>query len=156
VTDTDYPNTVGFRWFWPSTLRYRRPLAHLLVASLFFVATDLSMSDPLTDLHYAPNGNFVNSPYDPGKVGFNLADIGSVSELNGLPQGVKGLVYLGLTNGADANFQAVVSAYIGNPNLYGFYIADDPNAGLATNLKAEATGSMPTFPTPRHLWSNRT
>ena len=28
-------NTFGFRWFWPSILRYRRPLAHVLVASLF-------------------------------------------------------------------------------------------------------------------------
>jgi ATP-binding cassette, subfamily B, bacterial HlyB/CyaB len=29
------PNTFGFRWFLPSILRYRRPLAHVLVASLF-------------------------------------------------------------------------------------------------------------------------
>jgi subfamily B ATP-binding cassette protein HlyB/CyaB len=29
------PNTFGFRWFWPSIMRYRRPLAHVLVASLF-------------------------------------------------------------------------------------------------------------------------
>jgi subfamily B ATP-binding cassette protein HlyB/CyaB len=29
------PNTFGFRWFWPSILRYRRPLVHVLVASLF-------------------------------------------------------------------------------------------------------------------------
>jgi subfamily B ATP-binding cassette protein HlyB/CyaB len=29
------PNTFGFRWFWPSIIRYRRPLAHVLVASLF-------------------------------------------------------------------------------------------------------------------------
>jgi ATP-binding cassette, subfamily B, bacterial HlyB/CyaB len=29
------PNTFGFRWFWPSIVRYRRPLAHVLVASLF-------------------------------------------------------------------------------------------------------------------------
>jgi subfamily B ATP-binding cassette protein HlyB/CyaB len=29
------PETFGFRWFWPSILRYRRPLAHVLVASLF-------------------------------------------------------------------------------------------------------------------------
>jgi hypothetical protein len=28
------PDAVGFRWFWPSILRYRRPLAHVLVASL--------------------------------------------------------------------------------------------------------------------------
>ena len=29
------PKTFGFRWFWPSILRYRRPLTHVLVASLF-------------------------------------------------------------------------------------------------------------------------
>src|SRR5271170_6670692 len=29
------PTTFGFRWFLPSILRYRRPLAHVLVASLF-------------------------------------------------------------------------------------------------------------------------
>jgi subfamily B ATP-binding cassette protein HlyB/CyaB len=29
------PNTFGFRWFWPSIFRYRRPLAHVIVASLF-------------------------------------------------------------------------------------------------------------------------
>ncbi len=29
------PETFGFRWFWPSIVRYRKPLAHVLVASLF-------------------------------------------------------------------------------------------------------------------------
>ena len=29
------PNTVGFRWFLPSMLRYRKPLAQVVVASLF-------------------------------------------------------------------------------------------------------------------------
>ncbi|HEY1887316.1 MAG TPA: hypothetical protein VGG86_14930 [Roseiarcus sp.] len=96
------------------------------------------MTDPTTALHYTANGNFVNGVYAPGADGFNLADVGSVSELNALPPGVKGLVYLGLTNGADANFQATVSAFIGNPNLYGFYIADEPGPALAANLKAEA------------------
>ena len=95
------------------------------------------MTDPTTALHYTANGNFVNGVYAPGADGFNLADVGSVSELNALPPGVKGLVYLGLTNGADANFQATVSAFKNNPNLYGFYIADEPGGGLAANLKAE-------------------
>ena len=96
------------------------------------------MTDPTTALHYTANGNFVNGVYAPGADGFNLADVGSVSELNALPPGVKGLVYLGLTNGADANFQATVSAFKNNPNLYGFYIADEPGPGLAANLKAES------------------
>ena len=29
------PNTFGFRWFLPSIWRYRKPLAHVLIASLF-------------------------------------------------------------------------------------------------------------------------
>ena len=29
------PNTFGFHWFWPSLVRYRRAIAHVLVASLF-------------------------------------------------------------------------------------------------------------------------
>ncbi len=29
------PDTFGFRWFWPSILRYRKPLTHVLAASLF-------------------------------------------------------------------------------------------------------------------------
>jgi len=29
------PKTFGFRWFWPSIVRYRRALAHVLIASLF-------------------------------------------------------------------------------------------------------------------------
>jgi subfamily B ATP-binding cassette protein HlyB/CyaB len=29
------PNAFGLRWFWPSIMRYRWPLAHVLVASLF-------------------------------------------------------------------------------------------------------------------------
>ena len=96
------------------------------------------MTDPITALHYTANGNFLNGVYAPRADGFNLADVGSVSELNALPPGVKGLVYLGLTSGAGANFQATVSAFIGNPNLYGFYIADEPGPGLAANLKAES------------------
>ena len=29
------PNTFGFRWFWPSLVRYRRAITHVLIASLF-------------------------------------------------------------------------------------------------------------------------
>jgi hypothetical protein len=96
------------------------------------------MTDPTTALHYTANGNFVNGVYAPGADGFNLADVGSVSELNSLPAGVKGLVYLGLTGGVTSSFISTVSQFIGNPNLYGFYIADEPGPGLAANLKAEA------------------
>lgn len=121
-----------------STSRYHRPLVHALVASLSVLAASSSMADPITAWHYAANGNFANGAYDPGALGFNLADVESRSQLDALPRGVKALVYLGLTNGADASFQAIVNAYKGNPNLFGFYLADEPNAGLEANLKAEA------------------
>ena len=52
------------------------------------------MTDPITALHYTANGNFLNGVYAPGADGFNLADVGSVSELNALPPGVKGLFTL--------------------------------------------------------------
>ncbi|WP_296715188.1 Ig-like domain-containing protein [Rhodoblastus sp.] len=95
---------------------------------------------PVTTLHYAANGNFVNGVYAPGADGFNLADVGSADELKALPAGVKGLVWLGMTDGVTPAFIAAVTACIGNPNLYGFYLADEPDgsATIAANLKAEA------------------
>lgn len=106
------------------------------------------MSDPQTALHYAAGSNLVGAQgdqYAPGIDGFNLADVSSVWSLNHLPAGVKGLVWLGTTNGADANFQSIVSQYIGNPNLYGFYLADEPDPTgqwgtkiSAANLKAQS------------------
>ena len=96
------------------------------------------MTDPVTSLHYAPNANVVNGVYAPGADGFNLADVSSVSELDALPAGVKGLAWLGDTGGVTPAFEAAVNSFKGDPNLYGFYIADEPGPGLAANLKAEA------------------
>jgi hypothetical protein len=98
------------------------------------------MSDPITSLHYSPNANIVNGQYVPASDGFNLADVSSVADLNSLPAGVEGLVWLGMTGGATASFQSVVSQFIGNPKLYGFYLADEPDPSLvsAANLKAES------------------
>ncbi len=95
---------------------------------------------PSTSLHYAANGNFVNGQYAPGADGFNLADISSASQLSELPAGVKGLVYLGMTGGVTAAFQAAVTSFIGSSQVYGFYLADEPapSATTAGNLKAEA------------------
>jgi len=53
-----------------------------------------TISDPISNLHCAPNGNIVNGQYAPGADGFNLADVSSVSALNALPAGVKRLVWL--------------------------------------------------------------
>jgi hypothetical protein len=98
------------------------------------------MTQPLTTLHYAPNSNVANGRYAPGGDGFNLADVSSVDQLNSLPSGVKGLVWLGMSNGADSTFQQTVSQFIGDPKLYGFYLVDepDPSQVSAANLKAES------------------
>jgi hypothetical protein len=101
---------------------------------------------PETAIHYAPNGNVdSNGGYAPGAAGFNLADVSSVGRLNALPTGVKGLIWLGLCNGADPTFVNTVTPFIGNPRVYGFYLMDEPDptgkyAPLCPvdNLKAES------------------
>jgi Bacterial Ig-like domain len=102
----------------------------------------LSNGGPVTTLHYAPNSNIVESngveTYAPGVDGFNLADVSSLDELNALPAGVEGLVYLNMTDGVTAAFEAAVDQYIGDPKLYGFYVADQPTTVPAATIKAEA------------------
>ena len=101
---------------------------------------------PVTNLHYAPNNNFDSSGnYAPGKAGFNLADVSSVSELTSLPSGVKALIWLGLCGGVDSAFMDAVQPFIGNPKVFGFYLMDEPDptgqwAPLCTadNLMAES------------------
>ncbi len=124
----------------------------------------VSTLGPATSLHYTANGNFVNGVYTPATDGFNLADVGSADMLNYLPAGVKGLVYVGMTDGVTAAFKALVDACKGNPNLYGFYLADEPGASatIAANLKAEADyihANLPgakTFMVEQNLSSNTT
>jgi hypothetical protein len=98
------------------------------------------MSEPNTSLHYTANGNFVNGQYAPGADGFNMADISSASVLSEVPSGDKALVYLGMTGGVTAAFTAAVKPLIGNSQVYGFYLADEPSpsATTAANLKAES------------------
>jgi len=102
---------------------------------------------PVTRLHYAPNHNFDSSGnYVPAQAGFNLADVSNVSQLDYLPSGVKGLVWLGLCNGADSSFINAVQPFIGDhPKLFGFYLMDEPDPTgrwgplcPAANLMAES------------------
>src|SRR6266404_2283891 len=101
---------------------------------------------PVTNLHYAPNNNFDSSGnYAPGKAGFNLADVSSVSELTSLPSGVKALIWLGLCGGVDSAFMDAVQPFVSDPRVFGFYLMDEPDptgqrAPLCTaaNLMAEA------------------
>ncbi len=91
-----------------------------------------------TSLHYTPNSNFGgDGAYLPGADGFNLADVSGVSQVNSLPSGVKGLVWLGDTSGATSSFVSQVTPFINNPNVYGFYLADepDPSSVAAANFE---------------------
>jgi hypothetical protein len=104
------------------------------------VSAQSSAPWPVTSLHYAANGNLSSSgQYLPGADGFNLADVSSVSTLNRLPAGVKGLIWIGYCGGADSSFQKMVSPFIGKPKLFGFYLMDEPNLSTCpvTNLNAE-------------------
>jgi hypothetical protein len=99
-----------------------------------------SVIGSLTHWHYTANGNFGSSGrYLPGAVGFNLADVSSVSELDSLPAGVLGLVWLGYCGGPNRRFQAMVSPMIGNPKAFGFYVMDEPDPRTCppANMKAE-------------------
>jgi len=53
--------------------------------------------------------------------------VSSVGDLDALPGGVKGLVWLGLCNGADSSFINTVQPFIGHPKLFGFYLMDEPD-----------------------------
>ncbi|CEJ12264.1 hypothetical protein BN1110_02561 [bacterium YEK0313] len=97
-------------------------------------------------LHYVAGGGIEsNGTYSAGSFGFNLADVQSVEQLNSLPEGTKGLVWLDKAEGVTSDFINTVYQYIGNDKLFGFYLADEPDpTGLwgpevsAADLKAES------------------
>lgn len=95
----------------------------------------------MTTLHYASGG----SAAEVTTAGFNLVDVSSVDELNALPAGTKGLVWLDEANGATSSFIQKVTPFIGNPNLFGFFLVDEPDPtgkwgtyATAANLRAES------------------
>ena len=78
--------------------------------------------------------------------GFNLADVQYVEQLNALPAGMKGLIWLDESGGVTPRFIAKVKPFIGNPRLFGFRLCDEPDitgkyhppAVSPAALKAEA------------------
>jgi hypothetical protein len=89
-------------------------------------------------LHYAANGNFDSRGlFLPGSVGFNLADVSSPAQLDRLPIGVRGLVWVGQCSGADPAFVAKVGAFKEKSNLWGFYLMDDPDPRGIGGCKSE-------------------
>ena len=125
-------------------------------------------------LHYAMNGNFDGGGnYLPGRAGFNLADVSNVGQLKSLGAGQKALVWIGQCNGVDERFRAAIQPFVGHPEVYGFFLMDDPDprgvlgAGQLSpctpdNLKAESDwihGLMPgarTFIVLMNLSTSRT
>jgi hypothetical protein len=102
-----------------------------------------TFSGPDTPFHFAANGNFgARGQYLPGKAGFNLADVNSLAELNSLPAGVKGLVWVGQCSGVDGRFIQTVTPFIGNPKLFGYYLMDDPDPRLLAGF-AKRSGYCP-------------
>ncbi len=108
----------------------------------------------LTTLHYTAGNNFdARGNYTPAAAGFNLADVSSVSELNALPAGVQGMVYLDQGDGVTQSFIDALKPYVGNSKVFGFYLKDEPDPTgqyntlvTAANLKAESDYIHANFP----------
>ena len=96
--------------------------------------------------HFAANENFdAAGAFLPSSAGFNLADVSSRRELELLPRGAMGLVWVGQCEGVTAKFEAVVGAIINHPKTFGFYLVDDPtrpDAG-ALNAKRQTSAQSP-------------
>jgi hypothetical protein len=127
---------------WPRSriLNYVGSLALLLGAGLVLGAKPIGEDriGPDTPLHYAPNGNFgPDTAFLPGVAHYNLADVDSLSRLEALPDGVRGLVWVGQCKGVDAAFIDAVSPYLGHSRVFGFYLMDDPDPRITL------TGGMP-------------
>jgi hypothetical protein len=115
--------------------------------------------------HYAANGNLAaDGGYEPGRLGFNLADVSSKSQLDALPGGVRGLVYLDLCGPVDAAFESRIAPFVGDPRIYGFYLIDEPDprscspaslAGESDYIHTHVPGAI-TFILEQNLSSSRT
>jgi hypothetical protein len=105
---------------------------------------------PSPTLHYAPNHNFgARGQYLPAAAGFNMADVSSVAQLDSLTGATKGLAWIGLCRGVNAQFLRAVTPYAGHRNLFGFYLMDDPDPARRCppeHLRAEADWVHTHFP----------
>ncbi|MBZ9711080.1 calcium-binding protein [Mesorhizobium sp. B2-1-8] len=100
-------------------------------------------------LHYTSGG----SGADIAAAGFNLADVQSVAQVNALPTGMKGLVWLNEAGGTTTSFIDKVTPFIGNSKVFGFFLLDEPDPtgkwhtyASAANLKAESDWIHSHFP----------
>lgn len=117
----------------------------LALLSALIMLVGLAGAASAGSLHYAPNGNFAsNGSYLPGKAGFNVADVNKIEQLEALPPGVKGLIWVSQCGGVDAAFLKAVQPFVGKSNVFGFFLMDDPdprgalsNGGLSHSCTSE-------------------
>jgi len=82
----------------------------------------------LTTLHYAAGGGLDSQGnFAPAQAGFNLADVQYVDQVNALPDGVQGLVWLDQYQGVTQDFIDQVTPFLNNPKVFGFYLVDEPD-----------------------------
>jgi hypothetical protein len=108
----------------------RGALAGLALAILCALGATFGLhaGEPPHAWHFAANNNFdAAGAFLPSSAGFNLADVSSRRELDQLPRGAMGLVWVGLCEGVTPKFKAVVGAVINHPKTFGFYLVDDPD-----------------------------
>jgi hypothetical protein len=94
-----------------------------------------------THWHFTANSNFdASGNFLPGADGFNIADVSSVDEVNRLPAGDKGMVWVGMCGGATSSFASYVQPFAGNSRVFGFYLMDEPDPAscTASNLAQES------------------
>ena len=131
----------------PTTLPPKLTLTGSLCASALLVILICGQSTPAAEergrtLHYTSGGSGATI----ATAGFNLADVQYVEELNALPVGMKGLIWLDESGGVTSRFIAKVKPFISNPKLFGFRLCDEPDitgkyhppAVSPAALKAEA------------------
>ncbi|RWL48470.1 calcium-binding protein [Mesorhizobium sp. M2E.F.Ca.ET.209.01.1.1] len=103
----------------------------------------------MATLHYASGG----SATEVATAGFNLVDVQYLSQVNALPDGMKGLVYLSAHDGVTQSFIDKVTPFLNNPKVFGFFLMDEPDPtgrwgtyASAANLKAESDWIHSHFP----------
>jgi hypothetical protein len=133
---------------WPKSGLTRSAAAMVFFAAAAALGAARATADGVarTPRHFAVNGNFDSTGrFLPQVYGFDIADVSGAEALDGLTDGVRGLVWVGSCDGADARFRALIEKVIDHPKLFGLYLMDDPDPSgrwrkrcRAEDLRAEA------------------
>jgi hypothetical protein len=118
----------------------------VVISCVFAPLADIEAKEARQVWHFASNANSASDgSFAPAQAGFNLADVSSKQQLDLLPEGTKGLMWVGQCEGVTARFESVVGAVIDHPRILGFYLMDDPDPTgrwrpqcKASHLRAES------------------